>query len=233
MPTLQPLSSLAATAASTAPAPGAASTTAAGATAAATSPDAAADRFLTLLVTQLRNQDPLNPLDNAQVTTQLAQLSTVTGINKLNDAVAALSASFQAGQYLQALGLVGHDVTVAGNQLALADGEARYGVAFAGAADHASVKITDASGKVVRTIELGAQSAGVANFTWDGKADDGSTCVDGTYTISVSASSGAQPVAADPLIIGRVSGIIPGDRGTLLQLGSLGIVDLAQVLQIN
>src|SRR5512134_2083155 len=87
-------------------APNAASTNATGA---ASASEEAADRFLTLLVTQLRNQDPLNPLDNAQVTTQLAQLSTVSGINKLNETVAALSASFAAGQYLQAVGLVGRD----------------------------------------------------------------------------------------------------------------------------
>src|SRR6202040_3830260 len=68
------------------------------------------DRFLTLLVTQLRNQDPLNPMDNAQMTSQLAQISTVTGINKLNDTLSSLSASLGSNQYLQAAGLVGHNV---------------------------------------------------------------------------------------------------------------------------
>ena len=75
-----------------------------------------ANRFLTLLVTQLQNQDPLNPLDNAQVTSQLAQLSTVNGINKLNDTMSGLVASFGASQYLQASNLVGHDVMVPGKR---------------------------------------------------------------------------------------------------------------------
>jgi flagellar basal-body rod modification protein FlgD len=197
------------------------------------STDAAADRFLTLLVTQLRNQDPLNPLDNAQVTTQLAQLSTVTGINKLNDTVAAMSAQFAAGQYLQALPLVGRDVTIAGNKMSLADGKASYGIAFSQPADQYTVTITDSAGKVVRTIQTTQQSTGVVNLTWDGKANDGSTCPDGTYTFAVTATVAGKPSTADTLEIAHVTGIVPGNNGTLLSLGSLGFVDLAQVLQIN
>jgi flagellar basal-body rod modification protein FlgD len=215
------------------PAPASATSTAPSASAQA-STDAAADRFLTLLVTQLRNQDPLNPLDNAQVTTQLAQLSTVTGINKLNDSFAALAAQFAAAQYLQALPLVGHDVTIAGNKMALTDGKASYGVAYAAPADHVIVKISNSAGKVVRTIDMASpQPAGVANYTWDGKADDGSACADGTYTIDVAATAAGKEVVVDTLEIARVTGVIPGERTTLLSLGSLGIIDLSQVLQIN
>jgi len=194
----------------------------------------ASDRFLTLLVTQLKNQDPLNPLDNAQITTQLAQLSTVTGINKLNDTVAAVAAQMSAGQYLQALPMVGHDVLVAGDKMALSDGKGQYAVAFAKAADHVTVKITDADGKLVRTIESSeAQPAGVATFDWDGKKDDGSACPDGTYSVAITATKAGVSVGADPLTVGHVSGVVPGNNSTLLQLGSLGTVDLAQVLQIN
>src|SRR6266511_200492 len=232
-----------ASAAAATPASASASTSASSATSTASassassaqaSTDAASDRFLTLLVTQLRNQDPLNPLDNAQITTQLAQLSTVTGINKLNDSVAAMSAQFAAGQYLQALPLVGHDVMIAGNKTTLADGAAQYGIAFAQPADHVTVTISDADGRVVRTIKMTSQQpAGVANFTWDGKKDDGSACPDATYTVGVTASAGASSVNADTLTIGHVTGVIPGNNTPLLPIGSLGIVDLAQVLQIN
>jgi flagellar basal-body rod modification protein FlgD len=203
------------------------------ATSAQASTDAAADRFLTLLVTQLRNQDPLNPLDNAQVTTQLAQLSTVTGINKLNDTVAAMSAQFAASQYLQALPLVGRDVTIAGNRMTLSDGKASYGIAFSQPADQYTVTITDSAGKVVRTIQATQQSTGVVNLEWDGEANDGSTCPDGTYTFAVTATAAGSPSSADTLEIAHVTGIVPGNNGTLLSLGSLGFVDLAQVLQIN
>jgi len=204
------------------------STTAAGAT------DAAADRFLKLLVTQLRNQDPLNPLDNAQVTTQLAQLSTVSGINKLNDSVAALSASFAASQYLQATALVGHEVVVpTGGKIALAEGKATYGIALAAPATTVTVSIADAAGNVVRTIDLGAQPGGVNTLSWDGKNNAGAACADGTYTVSVKAAAGANAVSADPLTVSRVTGIVPGSSGTLLRLGNLGLADLTQLLQIN
>src|SRR5688500_16052862 len=164
MPT--PLNALTFPKAGTAP-DGAAASTAANAAAAngKTATDAAqeaSDRFLTLLVTQLRNQDPLNPLDNAQVTTQLAQISTVSGINKLNETVASLSASFAAGQYLQATSLVGREVVVAGSKLTVdAEGKAKYAMAIAKDADAVSVTIKDAAGVVVRTIDAGAQKSGI------------------------------------------------------------------------
>ena len=75
------------------------------------------DRFLKLLVAQMKNQDPLNPMDNAQVTSQMAQINTVTGIDKLNSTVAGLSAQFMQMQAMQGASLVGHDVIVAGNKL--------------------------------------------------------------------------------------------------------------------
>lgn len=155
----------------------------------------ASDRFLTLLVTQLRNQDPLNPLDNAQVTTQMAQISTVSGINKLNETIGALAASFAAGQYLQAVGLVGHEVTIAGDRVELADGKGAYGMALAGDADAA--------------------------------------LPDGQYTISITATAKGEAVAVDPLTIAQVTGVAPTAAGTVVTLGGIGNVALADILQIH
>ena len=235
MPT--PLNALTFPKAGTAP-DGAAASTAANAAAAngKTATDAAqeaSDRFLTLLVTQLRNQDPLNPLDNAQVTTQLAQISTVSGINKLNDTVASLSASMAAGQYLQAVGLVGRDVVVAGTKLTLADGKAPYAMAIAKDADAVTVTIKDAAGLVVRTIELGAQESGIRTFGWDGMNDAGVPMAAGDYTMSVTATAGGDAVATDPLTIAKVTGVAPTANGTVLMLGSLGTIALSEILQIN
>ena len=193
----------------------------------------ASDRFLTLLVTQLRNQDPLNPLDNAQITTQLAQISTVAGISKLNDTVASLSASFAAGQYLQATGLVGRDVVLAGNKLSLAEEKAPYGMAIAKDADAVVVSIKDAAGNVVRTIDLGAQKSGIRTFTWDGIDDAGKALAAGDYTMSVTATSNGEAVATDALTIARVSGVAPSAQGTVLMLGTLGTAVLSEILQVN
>src|SRR5258708_22556591 len=110
------------------------------------------DRFVELLATQLRNQDPLNPMDNAQMTSQLAQISTVTGVNKLNDTMSALSAMLGSNQYLQAAGLVGHAVLTPGNKLQLASGNAAGGIKLASPADHVVVTISDANGLAVTTI---------------------------------------------------------------------------------
>lgn len=193
----------------------------------------AADRFLTLLVTQLRNQDPLNPLDNAQVTTQLAQISTVSGINQLNDTVQALAASFTAGQYLQAAGLVGHEVVVAGDKLLLDEDKAAFGLAIAKDADTVQVTIKDAAGVVVRTIDLGAQKSGIRHFEWDGKDAAGKAMAAGQYTISVTATAKGEAVAVDPLTIAKVTGVAPTANGTMLALGTLGTIALSDILEIN
>jgi len=221
----------AAAAAGTPPAAsGADASTAAGAAQAAKE---AADRFLTLLVTQLRNQDPLNPLDNAQVTTQLAQISTVSGINQLNDTVASLAASFTAGQYLQAAGLVGHDVVVAGDKLHLEEDSATFGMAIAKDADAVQVTIKDAAGVVVRTLDLGPQKSGIRHFEWDGKNAAGAAMPPGDYRISVTATAKGEAVAVDPLTIATVTGIAPTAGGTMVTLGTLGTIALTDILEIN
>ena len=111
----------------------------------------AQDRFMTLLVTQMRNQDPLNPLDNAQVTSQLAQLSTVTGIDKLNDTMSVMSAGLQNSQGLQAASMIGHGVVVPGSNVELKDGKSVFGFDLPQAADNLQVLLKDQNGAVVRT----------------------------------------------------------------------------------
>ncbi|MCX7178553.1 MAG: flagellar hook assembly protein FlgD, partial [Proteobacteria bacterium] len=131
------------------------------------------DRFLKLLVTQLKNQDPLNPLDNAQVTSQMAQISTVSGIDKLNATLQALSASMTPNQTLQAATMIGHGVLVAGSGMDLKAGVGLGGFELASAAESNKVSVTDASGALVSTIDLGAQPAGIVKFQWDGKDSAG------------------------------------------------------------
>lgn len=193
----------------------------------------ASDRFLSLLVAQLRNQDPLNPLDNAQMTSQLAQINTVEGVNKLNATLQTLAASVSANQYLQAASLVGHDVVVAGKSLQLAGGHAQGGAMLQQAVDDLKVNITDASGQVVRQLDLGAQPAGIVTFNWDGRNASGTVLPDGAYSMSISALAGGKAVSADAITVGHVSGVIQGSQGTQLRVGSLGLVNLTDVLQIN
>lgn len=192
----------------------------------------AEDRFLTLLVTQMRNQDPLNPLDNAQVTSQLAQLSTVSGINRLNDTMGTMLASLAALQPIQAAGLVGKPVAVEGNSIALAQGRARGGYSLEEQATALTVTVNDAAGRPVRTIALGPRSAGIATFEWDGKDDAGRLLADGNYTFSLAAVNGAKPAAVRSLSVATVQGVIPASDGFALNLGAAGIVPFSSVAQI-
>src|SRR5258705_8779344 len=127
--------------------PTAASLTGTAAPPAATSGADIQDRFLKLLVTQMKNQDPLNPMDNAQVTSQLAQISTVNGIQQLNTTVQSLSTSFLSAQSLQSTSLIGHTVLTDGNTLNVANGVPAYGaVSLAQAADSVKVNIVSPAG---------------------------------------------------------------------------------------
>ena len=190
------------------------------------------ERFLTLLVTQMRNQDPLNPLDNAQVTTQLAQLNTVTGIGQLNDTMKGLAAGFAASQVLQAAPLVGHDIMAAGSQVALADGRALFGVQLAQPVDSLEVQIVDAAGSVLHRAELGPQQAGVVGLAWDGALDAGGSAPDGQYRFVLKALAGGKPVDATALSLSRVTGVAAGDSGISLNLSNGGTAKLADVRQI-
>ena len=190
------------------------------------------DRFLKLLTTQLRNQDPLNPMDNAQMTSQLAQMSTVSGIEKLNTTMNSLVESFGASQSMQAASMIGKSVLVPGAQLALSGGLALGGVSLSENADQLKIQIMDSTGKVIQTQDLGSQKAGVVNFAWDGKDDAGTAVPDGIYQISVQALRGGEKVSADALQVGTVSALVRSGSGFLLDLGALGRVDFNTVQQI-
>jgi flagellar basal-body rod modification protein FlgD len=190
------------------------------------------DRFLKLLVTQMKNQDPLNPLDNAQVTSQLAQLSTVTGIDKLNTTLQAMVDSQQANQSLQAASLIGHGVLVPGSSMALQDGKAVFGIELAGPADDVSVTVRDASGKAVQQINLGPQEAGAQPLLWNGQTTQGTQAADGLYTFEVAATRGGAASTVSALSFGQVSSVSTGTQGVTLNLPLIGNVGMAAVRQI-
>jgi flagellar basal-body rod modification protein FlgD len=192
------------------------------------------DRFLKLLVAQMNNQDPLNPLDNAEVTSQMAQINTVTGINGLNDTVTKLLEQFSRLESMQAAQLTGRSVLVDGSTMALPQtGSAVAGVQLDLPADTVTVEIKDASGQVVRTMQLGKQDAGVSRFEWDGKTDAGTTAAPGSYAFSVTAKTGSTSVPATALASRRVDGVRTVNGATQLVLaggGSVPYTDIRQIL---
>lgn len=202
------------------------------ATASTSAAEDAQNRFLSLLVTQLKNQDPLNPMDNAQMTSQLAQMSTVSGIEKLNMTLNSLVDSVGNSQSMQAAAMIGKSVLVPGSQLTLNNGAAYGGINLSGAVDQVNLNILDSTGKLIQTQKLGAHEAGVFNIAWDGMTDAGSVAADGTYKFSVDAVQGGKAVKAEPLQIGTVSALVRSSSGFLLDLGTLGTVDFKNVQQI-
>jgi flagellar basal-body rod modification protein FlgD len=207
-------------------------TTASSSTTSSSTAAAQQDRFLKLLVAQLKNQDPLNPMDNAEMTSQMAQMSTVEGIEKLNTTLNSMVESVSNSQSMQAASLIGKNVMVPGSQLELSKGVAYAGINLAKAADNVKIHILDSKGKEVQVESLGAQKAGVLNFAWDGKLSDGTTAADGIYKFTVEATQGGSSVTVDALQIGTVSALVRTSSGFQLDLGSLGTFDFANVQQV-
>jgi flagellar basal-body rod modification protein FlgD len=200
------------------------------------------DKFMTLLVTQLKNQDPLNPLDNAQVTSQLAQLQTVTGVNKLNETLNTLKASYQSSEAMQATSLIGHGVLVEGNKVALTGGKAILGVELDSDVDSLKVVISDKTGKEVQTMDLGKQKAGVIPLAWDGIPDPKNldsngkpiTLADGEYTVEVVAMQGSDKAKdARALAFDSVASVTTNSPdGVKLNLPAKGVIKLADIKQV-
>ena len=197
-----------------------------------TTMEEAQDRFLTLLVTQLKNQDPMNPMDNSQMTSQLAQMSTVTGIEKLNATLNGLVNSMGDTQAIQAAAMIGKNVLVPGSGLSLVEGAAFGGANLAAGASNVQVTIKNAAGTVVQIQDLGEQKAGNVIFAWDGKDSEGAQLPDGAYKFELTAKQGNNEVKVDALQVGMVSALVRSGSGFLLDLGALGTIDFSKVQQI-
>lgn len=208
------------------------SSAAAGAASGASSRASAAgtqEQFLKLLTTQLQNQDPLNPMDNAQLTSQIAQINTVSGIATLNTSVQSLSSQFLQMQTLQGASLVGKNVIVPGNRLDIANGDGQGGFQLASAADAVKVDVVNQAGKVIDTLNLGAQSAGTHSFDW---AAGTHTDAEG-LTFKVTATSGATALSPTALMRDTVDAVSTSGSTMQLQLEKSGTVDYASVVALN
>jgi flagellar basal-body rod modification protein FlgD len=190
------------------------------------------DRFLKLLVTQLKNQDPMNPMENAEMTMQLAQMSTVEGINNLNASMESLLSGYQSAQTLQATALIGRQVLTEGDVMSLADGLAGGAVELASAADKVTVKVLDGAGRVIDTIDLGAQAAGELRFAWDGTDAAGNVMPNGSYRFAVSAEAGGSGVGTTQYALVAVNSVRLLDGRVSLEFSGIGERDLDQVRQI-
>ena len=187
------------------------------------------DRFLKLLVTQMQNQDPLNPMDNAQITSQMAQINTVSGIEKLNTTVEGLNGQFRQLQALTGASLVGRQVTLQGNRLSIEGGTGVGGFELSNTADRVKVEILSPAGQVAETLDLGTQGSGRHSFAWPAaNVPDGAP-----YTFRIVATAGTTAVAATPLMRDRVQAINASGTSLMLETQYNGSVAYRDVQAFN
>ncbi len=186
------------------------------------------DRFLKLLVAQLSNQDPMNPLDNAQMTSQIAQINTVTGITQLNSTVKSMLTQVQSSQALQGAAVVGRDVVYAGDRMTRVGDIAAGAFDLDGAATAVSVQVIAPNGQVLETAQLGAMDSGRHSFSWDASAYSADT----NFTFKVTASASGKAVTSTTLSEDKVLGVSTINDVLTLQLANDGYMPYSSVKSI-
>lgn len=198
------------------------------------------DQFLKLLTTQLQNQDPTSPMDNMQLTSQLAQISTVEGITNLNTTLQSISSQMGLSQSIDATSFIGKSVLVQGNSILLGTDSSSgatvttpFGINLTGDAANVQMKITNANGAVVNSVNLGKTGAGIYSYDWDGKTTNGGTATGGSYSFTVTATdANGNAVAVNPLTYGQVGSVAYTSGGPVLNLGTAGTTSLAGVYKV-
>jgi len=194
------------------------------------------DAFLQLLVTQLKNQNPLEPQDNGEFVAQLAQFSSLEGITTLNETVSGIAGNYNSSQALQASSLVGRSVIAPGDKAVVDTSKSLNGtVVVPAAVSSLTVKIMDKDGKTVRTIDLGSQKSGNSAFIWDGKNDAGTTVESGTYTFAASTTIDGKATSLITNLPATVSSVTISQTGgeLMLNLAGLGSIALSKVQTIG
>ncbi len=190
------------------------------------------DTFLQLLTTQLKNQNPLDPLDTNQFTQQLVQFSQVEQQINMNSSLTTLIALQKSNQATSALGFIGSTVVVGGTTSALANGQAKWSFSSPKTAT-ATVTVTDATGQTAYNGTYPV-NAGGQNFTWDGRGTNGALWADGNYTLSITAKDASgQNVAISTDVTGVVTGVDVTQSPPTLSIGnqSYGIDQIKQVVR--
>jgi flagellar basal-body rod modification protein FlgD len=197
--------------------------------------DVGQEDFLKLMVTQMQHQDPMKPMENGEFLTQIAQFSQASGIKDLQDSFSQFSAAMTSNQALQASSLVGRSVLVPAGQGVLTDSMPLQGkINIPSSTSQLTFSITDASGQLVRRVDMGSQAAGEFPFQWDGTDDDGNAMPAGIYTVKAEMVQGNQTVSLDTDMVVNVQSVtVNGSgQGITLNLAGLGQIDFKSVKEI-
>lgn len=205
------------------------------------SAESLSEDFMTMMITQLQNQDPLKPMENQDMVSQLAQINTLSGIQDLNKTLQNIGDQVNQGRAMEAANMIGQGVLVPGDQIRVGRDEAGnvnatpFGVELDAPADNLTVTLTDQAGQVVRRYDVGAVDAGVSSFQWDGATDQGNIAQDGAYNVSIEATQGEEAQPATVLNYAEVNAVTPANDqgGVRLDLGAVqGQARLDDVKQI-
>jgi len=192
--------------------------------------------FMTLMTAQMKNQDPLKPMENGEFLGQLAQFGTVSGLEEIKAEIQSLAGSLTSDQSLQAASMLGREVLVPSTTGVLAeDGVIKGAVELPNSVANVKVGIYDQAGQLVRSMDLGVQPAGLADFSWDGLATDGEAALPGSYQIRAEAINGGANEEYGVLVASQVESVtLPGGAGGLaLELAGLGQVEFSAIRQIR
>jgi len=198
-----------------------------------TSPADQQDRFLKLLVAQMTHQDPMNPVDNAQMTSQIAQINTVTGIQQLNSTLQTMASQFSSMQLMQGGSLIGHEVLTSGNTLGTSTDSAGKVTAKgtydlpSNAAD-VQVQISTASGQLLATVPMGTQSAGRHDVSWDASSYKGKEAL--KYTVV--AKNGSASVTPTTYSHDKVSSVGSSNGALAITLQNGGTVSYDKIVSV-
>jgi len=192
------------------------------------------EEFLSLMLAQLKNQDPFKPLESGEFLGQLAQFGTVTGIAELKTAFEELAGSLVPNQQLAAAQLVGRDVLVTSRDAYLAaDGAVRGAIELPAGSPSVQIQIRDAAGQVVRELSLGEREAGLVRFEWDGITDGGERAPAGRYSMSAQFFEDGEMRGATTFVVAAVESVRFGPRGLAVQLTGLGELPFSAVQEIG
>lgn len=195
--------------------------------------------FLTLMLTQLKHQDPFKPMDPAQQVGQLAQFSSVSGISEMNKQISSLTNSLRGNQVLDGAALIGRGVIATGNQIYLPDAEEGVARGPQGlvnvptGASSVQLVVKDSAGALVKTQTL-SNAKGLQAFSWDGSTNAGDAAKGGGYQIEVIAKVGDKNVSLSTSVAARVSSVAldPATGGLILDTDSLGEIEMSSVERV-
>ncbi len=192
--------------------------------------------FLTLMTEQLKNQDPMKPTDNGEFLGQMAQFSSVSSLGKLQETVSSLAQSLQAGMGLNAVNMIGKEALVASDRITLEKegNSARGAVNLPAGTGNLRVAITDPGGNIIRQIDMGNQPAGLVEFTWDGKRNDGSVAAQGNYLVTAQFDTdGDTAEAAETLVFSKIDSVSFDNGKPKLNIQNGQSLDFAAIQQIQ